>query len=97
MGNVIASAAPATVDKLIAREAAAIPSSAAEALAFVRAGLDWLASTDATELTGAERADCLRALVAAESVQLAAVTRNVSAFDSAEDNEANGQDRSREW
>src|SRR5215472_3673938 len=97
MGNVIASAAPATVDKLIAREAAAIPSSAAEALAFVRAGLDWLASADATELTGAERADCLRALVAAESVQLAAVSRIVSAFDAAEDYAADGQGGSRGW
>src|SRR5215469_12903503 len=97
MGNVIASAAPATVDKLIAREAAAIPSSAAEALALVRAGLDWLASTDATELTGAERADCLRALVAAESVQLAAVSRIVWAFDAAEDYAADGQGGSRGW
>src|SRR5215469_11904714 len=73
------------------------PSTVAEALSAVRAGLDWLASADATGLTGAERADCLRALAAAESVQLAATSKIVSAFDAAEDYAADGQGGSRAW
>ena len=67
------------------------PSTSAEALALVGAGLDWLASADATKLTGAERADCLRALAAAESVHLAATAKVLSAFDAAEDYIADGQ------
>src|SRR5215469_10928386 len=73
------------------------PSTAAEALATVRAGLDWLASADATELTGAERADVLRGLASAESVHLAATSRMVSAFDAAEDYTADGQGGPRTW
>jgi hypothetical protein len=76
---------------------AAGPSTSAQALALVRVGLDWLASADATDLTGAERADCLRGLAAAESVQLAATARIVSAFDAAEDYAADGQGGSRPW
>jgi len=72
-------------------------SSAADALAAVRAGLDWLAATDATDLTGAERADVLRALAAAEAVQLAATARVLSAFDAAEDYAADGQGGPRAW
>jgi hypothetical protein len=73
------------------------PSNAGEALALVRAGLDWLAAVDATGLTGAERADCLRSLAAAESVQLAATSRIARAFDVAEDYVADGQFGSRGW
>src|SRR5215469_11532392 len=73
------------------------PSTVAEALSAVRAGLDWLASADATGLTGAERADCLRALAAAQSVQLAATSRIVLAFDAAEDCAADGQGGPRAW
>src|SRR5215469_1927813 len=73
------------------------PSTVAEALSAVRAGLDWLASADATGLTGAERADCLRALAAAESVQLAATSKIASAFERAEDYAADGQGGSRAW
>jgi hypothetical protein len=76
---------------------AAGPSTSAEALAFVRAGLDWLAAADATHLTGAERADCLRGLAAAESVHLAATARIVSAFDAAEDYASDGQGGPRAW
>jgi hypothetical protein len=68
-----------------------------QALAFIRAGLDWLASADATELTGAERAECLRALAQAESVHLAATARILSAFDAAEDYVADGQGGPRAW
>jgi hypothetical protein len=76
---------------------AAGPSTSAEALAFVRAGLDWLAAADAADLTGAERADCIRGLAAAESVHLAATARIVSAFDAAEDYAFDGQGGPRAW
>ena len=76
---------------------AVCPSGVAEALAAVRAGLDYLASADAAELTGAERADCLRELAAAESVHLAATGRILSAFDAAEDCTADGQISARAW
>jgi hypothetical protein len=98
VGYVIASAAPATAaDSRAVREAAVSPSTAAQAVAFIRAGLDWLASTDATDLTGAERTDCLRALTQAESVHLAATANIVSAFDAAEDYVADGQGGPRAW
>jgi hypothetical protein len=64
---------------------------------MVRNGLDWLAAADATELTGADRAEVLRGLAAAESVQLAATSRVLSAFDQAEDYTADGQSGSRTW
>lgn len=73
------------------------PRNAAEALALVRNGLDWLATADATELTGAERAEVLRGLGAAESVHLAATARVLSAFDAAEDYAADGQGSPRTW
>jgi Domain of unknown function (DUF222) len=73
------------------------PSTVAEALSAVRAGLDWLAAADATGLTGSERAGVLRGLAAAESVQLAATARVLSAFDAAEDYAADGQGGPRAW
>jgi hypothetical protein len=76
---------------------AASPSTAAEALARVREGLDWLAAADATGLTGAERADCVRELAAAESVHLAAASRILRAFECAEDYVADGQGGPRAW
>ncbi|HEY7325177.1 MAG TPA: DUF222 domain-containing protein [Streptosporangiaceae bacterium] len=98
MTDVVPSAAPATAaDSRAGREAAVSPSTAAQAVAFIRAGLDWLASTDATDLTGAERTDCLRALTQAESVHLAATANIVSAFDAAEDYVADGQGGPRAW
>jgi len=98
MDHTIASAAPATAaDPWAAREPAARPSNSAQAIAFMRAGLDWLASADATDLTGSERVDCLRALAQAESVHLAATARVMSAFDAAEDYAADGQGGSRAW
>jgi Domain of unknown function (DUF222) len=68
-----------------------------EALSAVRQGLQFLASADATALTGAERADCLRELAAAESVHLAATSRILRAFDTAEDYVADGQGGPRVW
>src|SRR5215467_8131390 len=76
---------------------AAGPSTAAEALAAVQAGLDWLAGADATGLTGTERADVLRGLATAESVHLAATAKVLSAFDAAEDYAADGQGGPRAW
>src|SRR5215469_11364073 len=93
----IISTAPGTAAGSLRACPAASPSNAAQALALVQAGLDWLASADATELTGTERADCLRGLAQAESVQLAATSRIVSAFDAAEDYAADGQGGPRAW
>jgi hypothetical protein len=74
-----------------------VPGTAAEALALVRNGLDWLAAVEAGELTGAERAEVLRGLAACESVHLAATAKVVSAFDAAEDYAADGQGGPRTW
>jgi Domain of unknown function (DUF222) len=75
----------------------AVPVSAAQAVALVRNGLDWLAAADPAGLSGAERAEVLRALAAAESVQLAAASRVLSAFAAAEDYTADGQGGPRAW
>jgi hypothetical protein len=58
-----------------------VPRSAAQAVALVRNGLDWLAAADATALTGGERGEVLRALAAAQSVQLAATSRILLAWE----------------
>jgi Domain of unknown function (DUF222) len=92
MCQTTASAAPSS-----AVASSAVASSAAQALALVRAGLDWLASADATELTGAERAEVLRGLAAAESVQLAAAAKVLAAVDAAQDYTADGQGGPRAW
>src|SRR5260370_6447439 len=73
------------------------PANAAEALAYARAGLGFLAAADPTELTGAERAELLRGLAAAESQQLAARSAVLSGFDRAGDHAADGQPTSRTW
>ena len=57
-----------------------VPSSAADAVAMVRAGLAWLARSDAAGLTAAEQADCLRALEQAEAAHTAARARVLAAF-----------------
>ena len=56
------------------------PATAAEALAAVRSGLEFLAAADAAALTSAEQADCVRGLAACESVHLAATARILAAF-----------------
>jgi len=60
-----------------------VPSSAAEAAAMSQAGLAWLARADATGLTAAEQADCLRALERAESALTAARSSVLAGFDMA--------------
>jgi Domain of unknown function (DUF222)/HNH endonuclease len=75
----------------------AAPANAGEALAAVRAGLEYLAAADATELTTDEEADCIRGLAAAESVHVAAAARLLGAFDAANGYAAYGQISARQW
>jgi hypothetical protein len=75
----------------------AAPANAAQALAAVRAGLEYLASADPTQLTTAEQADCVRCLAATESVHLAAASRILAAFDAANGYAAYGQISARPW
>ena len=73
------------------------PGSAGEALAAVRAGLDYLAGVTAADLTAAEQADCLRGLAACESVQLAVTSGLLSAFTAAGACADDGQATTRAW
>ncbi len=92
-----------TVEQTHARPGAAsrpegpLPVNAAEALAYVRAGLGFLAAADPADLTGAERAEVLRGLCQAEAQHLAARSAVLSAFDRADDHAADGQPTSRTW
>jgi hypothetical protein len=74
-----------------------VPVSVTEALGALQAALSFLASVDATALTGAEQADCLRALGRAESTHLAATTSMVSAFSAGQGYEADGARSARAW
>jgi Domain of unknown function (DUF222) len=56
------------------------PGSPAEALGLLDAALDYLAHADAGSWSEGEQADCLRALAAAQSRQLAAQARVLAAF-----------------
>ena len=71
--------------------------STGQALAAVRAGLAFLAGTDAAGLTCGEQADCLRGLAAAESVHLAAAANLLGAFDAAGGYCADGQAGAKAW
>jgi hypothetical protein len=73
------------------------PTGAVEALAAVRAGLQYLAATDVGALTASEQADCLRALAAAESAQVAASARVLGAFEAAGGFADDGQMTARSW
>ncbi len=73
------------------------PATAAEALAAVRSGLEYLATADATTLTLTEQADCVRGLAACESVHLAATARILAAFNAAGGYAADGQITVRSW
>jgi hypothetical protein len=59
--------------------------SATDALAVVRAGLRFLATADATQMTAAERAACLRGLEQADAAASAARTSMLGAFDAGQD------------
>jgi hypothetical protein len=73
------------------------PASAAAAVSAVTAGLAWLTSMDATELTTAEQADCLRALARAESQALAARSALLATFDAGHGFEHDAARGSRSW
>ncbi len=74
----------------------AAPTSAADAIAAVRAGLAYLAA-GAAQLTGAEQADCLRGLAAAESQHLAATAAVLTAFENSGGYTDDGQMTARAW
>jgi len=57
-----------------------LPDSPAQALAFVAAGLDYLAHANPADWDAGVQADCLRALAVAESQQAAAHARVLGAF-----------------
>ncbi len=86
-----------TASATAAPGAGAAPANAAEALAAVRAGLEYLATADPAELTTGEQADCIRGLAAAESVHLSAASRVLAAFDAANGYAAYGQISARAW
>ena len=73
------------------------PSSAADAVAMARTGLDALAAVDAAGLTAAEQADCLRALEQAESVHTAARARVLAAFHASGGYEDDGHGSAKMW
>ncbi len=67
------------------------PATAADALAAVRSGLEFLATADTAALTTTEQADCIRGLTSCESVHLAAMARILGAFSAAGGHAADGQ------
>jgi hypothetical protein len=80
-----------------ASQVPAAPTTAAQAVAMAQAGLGWLASADATTLTTAEQAECLRALERAESMHTAARSRVLRAFWSQEGYHDDGHGSARTW
>ena len=73
------------------------PATAAQAVAMARAGLGWLAATDAAGLTSIEQADCLRGLAAAEAMQTAARSRVLAAFSAQGGYEDDGHGTAKTW
>ena len=74
-----------------------VPSTAAEALAGLEASLGFLAAADVADWPADALAGCLRALGRAESAQLAARSRVLSAFNACGGFEADGQPTIRTW
>ncbi len=73
------------------------PSSVAEALAAVRAGLAYLNQVPAAELPGVVQAGCLRELARAESAYTAAHARMLGAFAASGAHEDDGQQSEQAW
>jgi hypothetical protein len=73
------------------------PRSAGEALEMVLAGFGWLASADLAALPVPARAECLRVLERARSVQTAAHAAVLSAFDAEGGFTDDGQGTSKTW
>jgi hypothetical protein len=76
---------------------AGVPSSAAEALAAVEAGLEFLTAADVAGWPAEALAGCLRALGRVESGHLAAQSRVLAAFNAQAGFEADGQASARAW
>src|ERR1700733_9852949 len=77
--------------------AAPVPATAAEAVARARAGLAWLAGTDAAALTTSERAECLRGLEQAESAHTAARASVLAAFRASDGCRDDGHGSPKTW
>jgi hypothetical protein len=73
------------------------PRSADEALDMVMAGFGWLADADLASVPASARAECLRRLERARSVQTAAQAAVLSAFDHDAGYADDGQGTSRTW
>jgi hypothetical protein len=71
--------------------------SATDALEVVRAGLRFLATTDATAMTAAERGSCLRGLEKADAAVTAARTSMLGAFTAMQDYVDDGDYSPRAW
>ncbi|MGO8726099.1 MAG: DUF222 domain-containing protein [Streptosporangiaceae bacterium] len=74
-----------------------VPSSAADAMAMVKAGLAWLARSDAGSLPGAVQADCLRGLEQAEAMTVAARSAVLATFSAQGGFEDDGHGSARAW
>jgi hypothetical protein len=75
----------------------AVPATAAQAIGMVKAGLGWLATTDATTLTSGEQADVLRGLGQARSMHTAAQSRALTAFNAGDGHQDDGHPTARSW
>jgi hypothetical protein len=74
-----------------------VPATATEAVAMARAGLAWLAGTDAAALTTSEQAECLRGLEQAESAHTAARASVLAAFRSSDGYRDDGHGSPKTW
>ena len=81
----------------LAGQLPAAPATAAQAMAMVRAGLGWLATSDAASLPAAVQADCLRGLEQAQSMHTAARSRVLSAFSAQDGYADDGHGSARTW
>jgi hypothetical protein len=81
----------------LAGQVPATPSTAADAVAMVAAGLGWLAAADAASMPSAVQADCLRGLERVSSMHIAARSRVLSAFSAQTGYEDDGQGSPRTW
>jgi hypothetical protein len=81
----------------LAGQAPAVPATATQALAMVKAGLGWLATADAAALTAVAQADCLRGLELAESMHTAARSRVLGAFHAQCGYQDDGHGSTRTW
>jgi Domain of unknown function (DUF222)/HNH endonuclease len=81
----------------LAGQAPAAPTTAAQAVAMMQAGLGWLATTDTASLPAAVLADCLRGLERAASMHTAAQARVAGSFDAQGGYEDDGHGSARTW